>query len=185
MRWDGLFADLEAQADAFAQAERAAEVEDRTRREVSQLAVFDRLRVAVGTQLQVRVVGPHAAAGTVMRVGPDWVLLAEGGGREVLVALGALSGIRGLARFTAVPDAAGVVASRLDLRHVLRGIARDRSTVRLHLTDGATLDATIDRVGRDFADVATHAAGEVRRRSEVRDVELVPLVALALVRRVL
>ena len=38
-----------------------------------------------------------------------------------------------------------------------------------------TVDATIDRVGADFVEVATHAAGEVRRRDEVREVELIPL----------
>jgi hypothetical protein len=66
---------------------------------------------------------------------------------------------------------------------VLRGIARDRSTVRLMLVDGSTVDATIDRVGADFLEVATHSAGEPRRRQDVRDIELIPITALATVRR--
>ena len=74
-------------------------------------------------------------------------------------------GVRGSARYSAVPGSDGVVESRLGLRPALRGIARDRSTVRLHLVDGSpSLDATIDRVGADFVDVAALAAGEARRR---------------------
>ena len=55
--------------------------------------------------------------------------------------------------------------------------------MRIDLNDGTTLDATIDRVGADFVEVAEHAAGEPRRRTEVRDVELVPLAAIVAVRR--
>jgi hypothetical protein len=49
--------------------------------------------------------------------------------------------------------------------------------------DGSVLDATIDRVGTDFLEAAVHAAGEARRRSEVREVVLIPYAALAAVRR--
>jgi hypothetical protein len=66
----------------------------------------------------------------------------------------------------------------------LRGVARDRSPVRLHLRDGGTVEATIDRVGADFVEAATHAPGEPRRRPDVREVELVPLAAVVAVRRV-
>jgi hypothetical protein len=73
------------------------------------------------------------------------------------------------------------------LRAALRGIARDRSTVRIHLTSGNTqfdaVDATIDRVGADFLEVAAHSAGAARRRAEVRETELVPFTAVVAVRR--
>jgi hypothetical protein len=75
------------------------------------------------------------------------------------------------------------VLAGLSLRSALRGIARDRSPVRLQLLDGEVVDATVDRVGKDFLDVARHAPGELRRRAEVRDVVLVPLMSLAAVRR--
>ena len=183
MRWDGLFADLEAQAEVLAQAERAAEVEERTRGELAGLGVRDRLRGAVGEAVRVRVAGGALLAGTVRRVGPDWLLLDEGDGRESLLVLAAMLGVRGLVRYSAVPGSDGAVGSRLGLRTALRGIARDRSAVRLLLTDGTTVHATVDRVGGDFVEVATHGAGEPRRRGEVRDVELIPLRALAAVRR--
>jgi len=119
----------------------------------------------------------------VHRVGPDWLLLRDDVGREAVVPLAALLGVRGLTRFSAAPGSGGVVASRLGLRHALRGIARDRSAVRLELVDGTSVDATIDRVGADFVEVAVHGAGEARRRQDVREVEVIPLAALAAVRR--
>lgn len=183
MRWDGLFADLEAHAAALDVAERSVELEDRTRAEIGTLGLLERLRGAVGLAVRVRAAGSTAIAGTLSRVGPDWLLIDEGAGREALLAGAKLVSIRGLARYSATPGSAGVVESRLGLRHALRGIARDRSAVRIHLDDGTTVDATIDRVGVDFVEVATHAAGEPRRRQEVRDSELLPLTALVAVRR--
>lgn len=183
MRWDALFADLEAQAAALEWAERAAEVEERTRGEIGALGLLDRARAAVGLPLRLRLCGPLAVTGTLGGVGPDWLLLDEGAGREIVVASARLISVRGLARFSAVPDSAGFVESRLGLRHVLRGVARDRSGVRVHLDDGSTVDATIDRVGADFIEVATHPAAEARRGRDVRDVELLPLAALVAVRR--
>lgn len=183
MRWDDLFADLEAQADALEAGERAAEVAERTRIELAGLSTVDRLKAAVGTRLRLRTDGGLALDGTLARVGPDWLLLAEADGRESVVALGRLLSVSGLGRLSAVPGSGGVVQARLTLRSALRGIARDRSPVRLHLADGELLDATIDRVGADFVDVARHAPGEPRRRGEVRDVVLVPFAALAAVRR--
>ena len=183
MRWDGLFDDLEAQAAALEQAERAAEVEERTRGEVGTLAWRDRARAAVGAPVRLRLAGGGTVAGLLSRVGPDWLLVDEGTGREVVVATAAVLAARGLGRFSAAPGTEGAVASRLGLRHALRAIARDRSVVRVQLLDASTVDATIDRVGHDFIEVATHGAGELRRRQDVRDVELVPLTAIVAVRR--
>lgn len=186
MRWDALFADLEAQADALLHAERAAEVETRTRGEVGTLTVTDRLRGALQSTLRVRLPGGLLVSGVLARVGPDWLLLEDTVDREVVVAVRHVVGIRGLGRLSAPLSAASVVESRLGLRHALRGIARDRSAVRVHLADGtgqATVDGTVDRVGADFIEVAAHPAGEARRRPDVREVELVPLTAIAAVRR--
>ncbi len=187
MRWDGLFADLEAQVEALDHAERAAEVETRTRGEIGRLGLLDRLRAAVDTQLRIRLGGGLTVLGTVRQVGPDWLLVDEGAGREVVIVSATLLSVSGLGRVSAVPGSAGVVQARLGLRTALRGIARDRLPVRIHLATGgpevAVIDATIDRVGADFIEVATHSAGEVRRRSDVRQIELVPIAALAAVRR--
>ena len=183
MRWDGLFADLEAQAAALASAERAAEIDEHTRGEVAGLTLVDRLRAAAGAVIRLRLAGGVSLGGTLMRVGPDWLLVEEDGGRDAVVPLAAVHSVRGLNRYSAAPGSTGVVESRLGLRHALRGIARDRSPVRIELGNGSALDATIDRVGADFVEAAIHAAGEFRRRPDVRDVEAVALAAVVAVRR--
>ncbi|SOD73147.1 hypothetical protein SAMN05892883_2436 [Jatrophihabitans sp. GAS493] len=182
-RWQGLFADLEAQADALAAAHRAAEVEDQVRIEVGRLRLIDRLRPADGGTIRLMYPGAVVVSGELLRVGPDWLLLDEGSGRDALALLTPLLSIGGLGRLAAVPDTESIVESRLGLAHALRGIARDRSAVRIELIDGSTLDGTVDRVGRDFLELATHAPGELRRRSEVREVLAVPFSAVAVLRR--
>jgi hypothetical protein len=183
MRWDALFEDLEARAAAFEVAERAAEVEERTRGEFAAVSTIDRLRAGGAGAVRLRVCGARTLSGAIRRIGADWLLLGEETGREALVPLSGVLGVRGLGRHAVAPGAADVVASRLPLRSALRGIARDRSAVRVELVDGTALDATIDRVGADFVEVATHAAGELRRRGEVRDVEVIPTAGIAAIRR--
>ncbi|HEU5269074.1 MAG TPA: hypothetical protein VFU36_04055, partial [Jatrophihabitans sp.] len=63
------------------------------------------------------------------------------------------------------------------------GIARDRSAVRLHLSDGTTLDGTVDRAGADFVELAVHPVGEPRRRSAVSQTVLVASAAVVALRR--
>jgi hypothetical protein len=183
VRWHALFDDLEAQAAALEQAERAAEVDERARGEIGSLRLHDRARAAIGDPLRLRISGGLAVAGRLTRLGPEWWLIDEGGGRESVVATAHLLTVRGLGRYSAVPGTAGLVESRIGLRQVLRGVARDRSAVQVHLADGTALAATIDRVGADFIEIATHAPAEPRRLREVRDVELLPITAIAAVRR--
>jgi hypothetical protein len=183
MRWDELFDDLEAQFGEAETADLAAEVTDRSRRELSLLRLVDRLRPVSGQPLALRLVGAGVIEGELRAVGPDWLLLAEVGGREALVAAPAVLWIGGLAAQTAVPLGEGRVAARLDLAYALRGIVRDRSAVTLTLIDGATATGTLDRVGVDFVEMAEHAPGEPRRHDAVRAVRAYPLTSLAVVRR--
>jgi hypothetical protein len=183
LRWDALFADLEAQAAALERGAVSGEIEEHTRAEFGGISAADRVRAAIGQSVRVSCAGAVAVAGTLTRAGPGWLLLEEGGGRETLVLMDAVTAMRGLGRASTVPGSAGVVGSGLGVRHVLRGIARDRLPVRLVLRDGASLDATIDRVGADHVEVALHAPGEARRSSDVRRVEVILLAALATVRR--
>ncbi len=183
MRWQQLFADLEAQFDEAAAIELAAEVRDRTRRELAAVRLVDRLRPAVGQLLAIRVLGTGAVNGQLTAVGADWLLLAEVGGRETLLPVHAVLAISGLGAQSATPHTEGPVAAKLGFGYALRGIARDRSAVTLDLVDGSTLAGTLDRVGADFAELAEHPAGEPRRRDSVRGVRTVPWPAIALVRK--
>jgi hypothetical protein len=185
MRWEQLFADLEGQAEAAAAAELAVELADRTRREVGRLRLVDRLRAADGARLVLRVQGAGVLTGTVADVGADWVLLAEPDGRGALVPLAGVLALSGVGTRSDVPGNEGAVEQRLDLRFALRRLVRDRATVEVVLTDGTAVAGTFDRVAADHVDLAQHLPEQARRARAVRQVLLVPLSALALVRPVL
>lgn len=182
MRWDELFRDLEGQLEAAQGADLTAEVADRTRREVAQLRLVDRLRPAIGHPVCVHVHGGDHTTGRLCDVGAQWLLVDEPGGRQALVPLAAVLGVTGLGALSAVPGAEGRVAVRLGLGHALRGIARDRLPVAVRLADGSQVSGTVDRVGEDFLELAEHPPGEPRRRGEVTGLRTVALAALAVVR---
>lgn len=187
MRWEALFADLDAQWEAAEAAELAVEVADRSRREMAYLRLVDRLRPAVGSRLRFDVASPAGPergtiTGRLLALGVDWLLADDGTGGEVLVPLRSVQVVRGLRGEAAHPGHEGQVGARLDLRHVLRGVARDRSGCLVTLTDGRTVSGTIDRVGVDFVDLAEHAPDEFRRSRSVAGATL-PLAAIVLLRR--
>jgi hypothetical protein len=182
VRWQQLFDDLEAQLEAQEAAEFQAEVSDRTRYEIGRLRLVDRLRPAVGREIEVRCLGAGSVRGRLARVGADWVLLEEEAGRQGLLSCAAVMAVAGLGAVSTTPGSEGVVQSRLDLRHAVRGVARDRSQVQAVLLDGSTVAGTVDRVGADFVELAEHPEGEPRRAVAVRRVRTVPVSALALVR---
>jgi hypothetical protein len=142
----------------------------------------DRLRAALGSEIAVNALGLGAASGRVVDVGPDWLLLAEPPGRDLLLRQAAILAVTGLGLPTVEPGREGRVAARLDLRFALRAIARDRSPVTVVLVDGSLIPGTIDRAGADFLEIAEHALGDARRPGVVRTVHTVPVTALAGVR---
>jgi hypothetical protein len=183
VRWDALFADLAAQRTVLEQAELAAEVAERTRGEVSGIRVLDRLRAAVGVDLQGVLRGGTRFGGRVTRVGFDWFLLTGPAPAEVLIAMHQLMTVRGLDRAAAVPGTIGVVESRIGFRQPLRALARDRAPVRLHLVDGSARDGVIDRVASDFVDLAPTQPGARWSRADGWPEELVTIASIAAVRR--
>lgn len=181
-RWQRLFADLEAAAEAGDHVDFTAEVADRTRGEAARLRLTDRLRAATGHRLAVELQGGQSITAVLRDVGPDWALLAEPPAREMLVPFAAICGVRGLGAHSAYPGSEGAVGARLDLRYALRRLARDRASVVVVLASGGTLHGTCDRVGADFLELAEHASGEPRRMAAVRRVSAVPIARLVLVR---
>jgi hypothetical protein len=90
--------------------------------------------------------------------------------------------VEGLGR-SAAPEDPGR-PRRLGLGSALRALARDREGVALYLTPGPeggfrTITGTIDRVGRDFLELAAVPWGEARRAENVRGVYAVPFSAVA------
>jgi hypothetical protein len=184
MRWQQLFEDLQAQFETEEAAAERAEVASRARLEMGAVHLAERLGGALGSPLRLAVRGAGQVAGVLLDKGPDWLLLEDDQGRELLVALAAVRTVAGLGRRTAVPEPAGTVRGRLDLRRALRGLARDRSAVQLVLDDGGVVSGTLDRVGADYVELAVHPVDEPRRRESVQEVRAVVLAAVAVVRTV-
>ena len=178
MRWDALFADLEAQLDAGQAAELALEVADRQRAEQAGVALADRVRAHAGQGLRMWLRDGSTVEGTVGDAAAEWVVLHDGPA-QLLVPWAGVVSVAGLSRLVAPP--AGQVLARLGLRHALRALARDRVAVRLYVERGE-LTGTIDRVGADHVDVAEHVPGESRRPGAVRAVRTVRTAALLAVR---
>jgi hypothetical protein len=182
MRWQQLFADLQAQFDQEEAAAERSEAASRTRAEVGAVRLVERLRGALGFPVVLGCVGAGPVAGVLVDVGVDWLLLDGDGGREDLVAMRAVRTVGGLGRRTAVPEPVSGVRSKLDLRRAMRGLARDRSVVQVVLDDGIVLTGTVDRVGADYVELAEHPADQPRRSEAVQGVRAVVLDALAVVR---
>ncbi|RYV50176.1 hypothetical protein [Pengzhenrongella frigida] len=155
MRWEALFADMEAQLEAAQAAERVVEVADLTRAELAGVELGDRLRAALGAEVRISVAGGHVVAGQLLEVAAHWLLVAEGP-RRALVPLAAVAAVRGLPARSA--PATGEVARRLGLGYALRALARDRVAVRI-VADGTELAGRIERVGADHLDLATGVDG--------------------------
>lgn len=189
MRWEQLFADLEAQSEELAEADRAAEAADRQRVEFSAIGLVARLGGSLGSPLRLRTSAGTAITGVLRRLGPDWLLVDEAPGREAVIPLAGVTMVEGLTSATGLP--LGEVSRRLTLRLALRGLVRDRAPVAVTLLGsqggpeagtGTEINGTIDRIGADFLELALHAAWEPRRAGSVRQVVLVPLGAVVFVR---
>ncbi|WP_299952239.1 hypothetical protein [uncultured Modestobacter sp.] len=185
MRWEQLFADLEAQvAEQESVAERA-EDGSRARAEYGRVRLADRLGGARGHELTLGCTGAGQLSGRLTDVGVDWLLLTDPQDREVLVAVRAVCSVGGLSALTAPAVEEGTVARALDLRRALRGLARDRAGVQVLLADGTAPTGTIDRVGADFVELAEHPLDAPRRRGAVTGVRTLPLPAVVAVRTAL
>jgi hypothetical protein len=181
MRWQQLFADLQAQFEAEEAAEDRVTGASRARAEMGAVDLVRRLRGSVGLPLTLRCRGVGPIAGTLTDAGVDWLLLEDEQGRSILVAKAAVRAVTGLGRRTTVEDGS-VVRARMDLRWALRGLARDRSAVQIVLDDGGMLTGTLDRVGADHVELAEHPADVPRRAEAVQGVSAVVIAAIALVR---
>lgn len=193
MRWDRLFAELEARFADLTEEQAAAEQADRERVAIGTVTALERLAGALDQPVRLELAGGGAVAGVLRSTGPDWLLVAEGEQRDCLVPWRSVTVVHGLTAATG-PAPSGLEL-RLDLRYALRGLARDRSPVQVAVTGwvgsaaasatvgmSGELVGTIDRVGADFVEVALHAAWEPRRAGAVRSVALVPLASILLVR---
>ena len=155
MDWDeqlfALFDDLEGQATALYDAEREAELADRSRSEYATVTLASRLMASVGSPVSLDVAGGTRVEGELRRVGAGWVLLS-GDTSEWVVPIDAVTGVLGASE-RSVPEVAWSPLARLGLGSALRRLADAAEPVVLHGRDGRLWRVRLHRVGQDFVEV--------------------------------
>lgn len=172
MRWERLWSDLEAQAEALDRDELEAEVADRTLIEQGTVLLMDRVRASVGLHLRCVVVGGQQWRGPLLGYGLDWLSLGWGeaagaapaseaeyapgrAARQVAVLLPArsLTAVAGLARLAVPLDAVGLVARRVTLPMAMRRLLDAGAYVRVDRVGSTPLAGQVALVGRDYVDL--------------------------------
>lgn len=183
MRWDALFEDMEAQLAAGQQLGLESEISERVRVEHAAIELADRLRGAVGTPITVQLRSAMQVHGVLTHAASEWLVLQEGV-HQWLLPYASVTCYQGLGRL-AVAEPSRVTRT-LGLASALRGLSRDRQELTVHLFAGgpdlSTRSGVIDRVGRDYFDLAVTMPGEARRAGSVSMVTAVPFRALAALR---
>ncbi|WP_136089622.1 hypothetical protein [Auritidibacter ignavus] len=179
MRWDEFFADLEHQMSVELRQVRDAEAADFTRGHWAETSFADRLRGHRGETVQMTFADGEHQWLTISSVGPDWI-----GGRTqsgaVVIPQRAIAGLEAETRTARPPES--TLRSGPRLTSVLRQLARRREPVSITAGWGRIyVEGTVDRVGRDYCEVAIHARDEFRRRPAVRGLRLIPVDQIQLI----
>lgn len=187
MRWESLFADLEAQLERERAVDEDQLVIEGERHRLAGLTLVDRMKAfAPHREMQLRLVDGRLVRLSERSFGQGWLIgevrPPRTGFGTMLVPLHAVAGMvvdpDNLADTTSVvSDPAPRLSDRLRLPMVLRDLSRRRATVQI-TTAAERVTGTIDRVASDHLDVAVHEPDLPRRASVVRTVEVIPLTAL-------
>lgn len=187
MRWDELFADLEGQLEAGLGAEERDREAEEERLRLGRLSLRDRIAAVGGSEdpyLRVELVTGETLSFRPRTVGRDWVagdLPADSQGVLPLAAIAALLPTATQLAASLRPVRQGALTDRLGLSFVLRDLARRRRGVEV-VTRRGVLTGTLDRIGRDSVDLATHAADDWRRSGSVAGIRVLALAEVVLVR---
>ncbi|HJF14433.1 MAG TPA: hypothetical protein K8V32_06445 [Enteractinococcus helveticum] len=180
MRWNDLFADLEAQLQFGHWEAVEQDAAELTRGLWAELTLMDRLRGALGEQVRMVLADGRSQVIDLRSVGPAWV----GGIDEtssVIIVRDAIRGIDTNLKRAVVPSRP--MRAGPSVLAIYRTLARRREPVQVVSRQGAMLaEGTIDRVGKDHLDIAIHARDEFRRSSVVQGWRIIPTDAIQLVR---
>ncbi len=154
-----LFDDLEQQAEALYDAERDADLADRSRAEYAAVTLASRLMASLDRELSLEVRGVGRIDGVLRRVAEGWCLL-HGSGQDWVVRTAAISVVRGPSE-RSVPEVAWSPVTKLGLGSALRRIADSGERCRVHLVDGACHDVVLTRVGKDFVEARAETGQSV------------------------
>lgn len=194
MRWDHLFDDLAGQLEHELQSEQADLQQEEERLRLGRMPLRDRLlalRAASEVSspgIRCRVRSGETVGVRLVTVGRDWMAGDLEGAVPHEQAIIPFSGVDALllspeqALISLEPTAErSELAARLGIAFLLRDLCRRRATVIVRTTVGE-VTGTIDRVGRDHLDLAEHDRDEPRRASAVRQIRVIPIDQVLLVR---
>lgn len=177
MRWEALFADLEAQLAAAQTAEFTAAVAEASRLEASRIRFTERLRAHQERELGLQLAGGERLVVRLGAVGADW-LAGVAHPHSVLVPLTGVLAVDGMDREAARAEPSAS-RSRLGITAPLRRLARDREQVSVHGAQGLLASGLIAGVGRDYVEIApTRKEDPSSRRGGGRSVRVVPIHAV-------
>lgn len=148
MRWERLFADLEARMSAGEREDLAAEVAERVAAERATVELAARVLAHRGDVLTLRLRGGRTVSGALADGAAGWFLLVDGP-RQLLVPAGAVAVVEGLSGPAAVLSE---VERRLRITSVLRELAEAGSRVMVDTGD-ARWTGTVAAVGADHLDL--------------------------------
>ena len=196
MRWDSLFDDLEGQLEQELRAEELDQHAEEERVRIGRLTVRERLlAVHEGAEHDadraVRIIlssGEHVEV-RALSFGRDWFTAQlMGDSRRPVQCLVPLSAIAALVFTRAQVELSlapareeSTLSGRLTLPFVLRDLCRRRAAVDVRTPLG-DVHGTIDRVGRDHFDIASHASDKPRRERSVVDYRTIPFAQLLFLR---
>lgn len=154
MEWHELLADVEAQAESWAERDRQLVVADQTRLERRSIAASQHFAGSLHALISCTMRGGERREGHVEAVGANWILLTDPHSHnESIVALEQVLTVKGLTQRARTISASPIVAS-LDLMWVLQRISRERSHVRCDVLGGVGISGVIDEVGADYVVVS-------------------------------
>lgn len=193
MRWDHLFDDLSGQLEHELQSEQADLQQEEERLRLGRLPLRDRLVALRGAAdresalVRCRVRSAETVRVRLVTVGRDWMAgdLDGAPGDQAIIPFSAVDALLltpQQALLSLEPRAErSELGARLGVAFVLRDLCRRRATVTVRTTTGE-VSGTIDRVGRDHLDLAEHDRDEVRRTRAMRQISVIPIDQVLLVR---
>lgn len=171
MRWQNFFSEIEQEFEAALAAEARDQHNDEQRLAWAQTTLQARLahKCASRQQLSIELGGAHLT-GAIDACGWDWIageFTLEGAmrGRYCVIPTRNIEAMQLACECAAeaLPEAlnqGGSVTGRIPLSIVLRDLARRRRAVEATMRSGKFVTGTIQRVGKDWFDIATHDPAE-------------------------
>lgn len=175
MRWESLFADLEAQLESEQAAQLREEIAESIRVEKARAQLIEQLLGYQESTLSLRLLGDQEVTGRLGPVGADYLCLEEGATRW-LIRLIALQSVL-------VPPSPAFQmrsATKVKLGAVIRAMLRDRQWVRIFGTDGRLLgEGTLEQAAQDFLTLGIHPRDEYARPRSLQGRLIIPYRAIA------